>query len=50
MIVFTTAMALLALAAAVSALRGARFVHEEQAVSAEADSTSEAALEGTGRS
>ncbi len=49
-IVFTTAMALLALAAAVSALRGARFVHEEQAVSAEADSTSEAALEGTGRS
>ena len=49
-IVFTTAMALLALAAGVSALRGARFVHEEQAVSAEAGSTSEAALEGTGRS
>ncbi len=49
-IVFTTAMALLALAAAVSALRGARFVHEEQAVSAEAGSTTEAALEGTGRS
>jgi MFS family permease len=49
-IVFTTAMALLALAAGVSALRGARFVHEEQAVNAEADSTSEAALEGTGRS
>jgi len=43
-------MALLALAAGVSALRGARFVHEEQAVSAEAGSTSEAALEGTGRS
>jgi MFS family permease len=49
-IVFTTAMALLALAAGVSALRGARFVHEEHAVSAEAGSTSEAALEGTGRS
>src|SRR6266487_3135941 len=49
-IVFTTAMALLALAAGVSALRGARFVHEEQAVSAEAASTTEAALEGTGRS
>ncbi len=49
-IVFTTAMALLALAAGVSALRGARFVHEEQAVSAEAGSTTEAALEGTGRS
>jgi MFS family permease len=49
-IVFTTAMALLALAAGVSALRGARFVHEEQAVNADADSTSEAALEGTGRS
>ncbi|MFI5080717.1 MAG: MFS transporter [Streptosporangiales bacterium] len=49
-IVFTTAMALLALAAGVSALRGARFVHEEQAVSAEAGGTTEAALEGTGRS
>jgi MFS family permease len=49
-IVFTTAMALLALAAGVSALRGARFVHEEQAESAEAGSTTEAALEGTGRS
>jgi MFS family permease len=49
-IVFTTAMALLALAAGVSALRGARFVHEEQAVSAEVGSTTEAALEGTGRS
>jgi MFS family permease len=49
-IVFTTAMALLALAAGVSALRGARFVHEEQAVSTGTDSTSEAALEGTGRS
>jgi MFS family permease len=49
-IVFTTAMALLALAAAVSALRGARFVHEEQAASKEAGSTTEAALEGTGRS
>ncbi len=49
-IVFTTAMALLALAAGVSALRGARFVHEEQAVSAEAGSTTQAALEGTGRS
>jgi MFS family permease len=49
-IVFTTAMALLALAAAVSALRGARFVHEEQAASDEAGSTTEAALEGTGRS
>ena len=49
-IVFTTAMALLALAAGVSALRGARFVHEEQAESTEADSTTEAALEGTGRS
>ena len=49
-IVFTTAMALLALAAGVSALRGARFVHEEHAVGAEAGSTSEAALEGTGRS
>ncbi len=49
-IVFTTAMALLALAAGVSALRGARFVHEEQAVSTEDGSTSEAALEGTGRS
>jgi hypothetical protein len=43
-------MALLALAAAVSALRGARFVHEEQAVSTEADSTTEAAQAGTGRS
>ena len=49
-IVFTTAMALLALAAGVSALRGARFVHEEQAVSAEVGGTTEAALEGTGRS
>jgi MFS family permease len=49
-IVFTTAMALLALAAGVSALRGARFVHEEQADSTGADSTTEAALEGTGRS
>ena len=49
-IVFTTAMALLALAAGVSALRGARFVHEEQAVSAEPGGTTEAALEGTGRS
>jgi hypothetical protein len=49
-IVFTTAMALLALAAAVSALRGARFVHEEHAVSGESGSTAEAALEGTGRS
>jgi MFS family permease len=49
-IVFTVAMALLALAAGISALRGARFVHEEQAVSAEADGTTEAALEGTGRS
>jgi MFS family permease len=51
-IVFTTAMALLAIAAAVSALRGARFVHEEQeqAVGGESGSTSEAALEGTGRS
>ncbi len=49
-IVFTTAMALLALAAGVSALRGARFVHEEQAVSTEDGSTTEAALEGTGRS
>jgi MFS family permease len=48
-IVFTTAMALLALAAGASALRGARFVHEEQAASAEADGTAEAALEGTGR-
>ena len=41
-IVFTTAMALLALAAAVSALRGARFVHEEQAAGTEADTTTEA--------
>ena len=49
-IVFTTAMALLALAAGVSALRGARFVHEEQEVSAEVGGTTEAALEGTGRS
>jgi MFS family permease len=49
-IVFTTAMALLALAAGVSALRGARFVHEEQAVSTEDGTTTEAALEGTGRS
>jgi MFS family permease len=49
-IVFTTAMALLALAAAVSALRGARFVHEEQVVGGESGSTAEAALEGTGRS
>jgi MFS family permease len=49
-IVFTVAMALLALAAGISALRGARFVHEEQAVSAEAGGTTEAALEGTGRS
>ena len=49
-IVFTTAMALLALAAGVSALRGARFVHEEQVVSAEVGGTTEAALEGTGRS
>ncbi|HUL27680.1 MAG TPA: MFS transporter [Streptosporangiaceae bacterium] len=49
-IVFTTAMALLALAAFVSALRGARFVHEEQAVGGEPGSTAEAALEGTGRS
>jgi MFS family permease len=46
-IVFTTAMALLALAAAVSALRGARFVHEEQAAGTDAGSTTEAALEGT---
>jgi MFS family permease len=49
-IVFTVAMALLALAAGISALRGARFVHEEQAVSTDAGSTTEAALEGTGRS
>jgi len=49
-IVFTTAMALLALAAGISALRGARFVHEEQAVGGETGSTAEAALEGTGRS
>ena len=49
-IVFTTAMALLALAAAVSALRGARFVHEEQVAGGESGSTAEAALEGTGRS
>jgi MFS family permease len=49
-IVFTVAMALLALAAGISALRGARFVHEEQAVSAEAGGTTEAALEGTSRS
>ena len=43
-------MALLALAACVSALRGARFVHEEQAVGAESGSTAEAAAAGTGRS
>jgi hypothetical protein len=43
-------MALLALAAAVSALRGARFVNEEHAVGGESGSTAEAALEGTGRS
>jgi MFS family permease len=49
-IVFTTAMALLALAAAVSALRGARFVHEEHVPGDEPGSTAEAALEGTGRS
>jgi len=49
-IVFTTAMALLALAAAVSALRGARFVHEEQVVDGEPGTAAEAALEGTGRS
>ncbi|HYA50044.1 MAG TPA: MFS transporter, partial [Streptosporangiaceae bacterium] len=49
-IVFTTAMALLALAAFVSALRGARFVHEEHAVGSEPGSTAEAALEGTSRS
>jgi MFS family permease len=49
-IVFTTAMALLALAAGVSALRGARFVHEEQVADGESGSTAEAALEGTGRS
>jgi MFS family permease len=49
-IVFTTAMALLALAAAVSALRGARFVHEEHVADGEPGTTAEAALEGTGRS
>jgi MFS family permease len=49
-IVFTTAMALLALAAGVSALRGARFVHEEQAASTESGGTAAAALESTGRS
>ena len=49
-IVFTVAMALLALAAGISALRGARFVHEEQVMSAEPGGTTEAALEGTGRS
>jgi MFS family permease len=49
-IVFTVAMALLALAAGISALRGARFVHEEQVVSKEPGGTTEAALEGTGRS
>jgi MFS family permease len=49
-IVFTTAMALLALAAAVSALRGARFVHEEHVADGEPGTTPEAALEGTGRS
>ena len=49
-IVFTVAMALLALAAGISALRGARFVHEEQVVSTEPGGTTEAALEGTGRS
>jgi MFS family permease len=49
-IVFTTAMALLALAAGVSALRGARFVHEEQAASAESGGTASSALESTGRS
>ena len=49
-IVFTTAMALLALAAGASALRGRRFVHEEQVETAEPGGTTEAALEGTGRS
>jgi MFS family permease len=49
-IVFTTAIALLALAAAVSALRGARFVHEEHVADGEPGTTPEAALEGTGRS
>jgi MFS family permease len=49
-IVFTVAMALLALAAGISALRGARFVHEEQVVSKEPGGATEAALEGTGRS
>ena len=49
-IVFTTAMALLALAAGVSALRGARYVHEEQAASADSGGTAAAALESTGRS
>jgi MFS family permease len=49
-IVFTTAMALLALAAGVSALRGARYVHEEQAASAGSGGTAPAALESTGRS
>jgi MFS family permease len=49
-IVFTTAIALLALAAGVSALRGARFVHEEQFTGPESGSTAEAAAAGTGRS
>src|SRR5262249_57569488 len=49
-IVFTTAMALLALAAGASALRGGRFVHEEQVAGAEPGGTTEAALESTGRS
>jgi MFS family permease len=49
-IVFTMAMALLALAAGVSALRGRRFVHEEHVANMEAGSGAEAALEGTGRS
>ena len=49
-IVFTTAMALLALAAGVSALRGARYVHEEQAAGADSGGTAAAALESTGRS
>ena len=49
-IVFSVAMAVLVVAAAASALRGGRYVHDEHAASSGPDAPAPAALEGTGRS
>ncbi|MGE5137772.1 MAG: MFS transporter [Gemmatimonadota bacterium] len=48
-IVFAAAMAVLVIAAAASALRGGRFVHEEHAAGTGPGAPAPAALEGTGR-